>query len=237
MRKVVLNLLIALPWIAGNLTPLFFLWLIWPRLGSITPFCKLHLNPTSTDLLVAIIFPLQHSVWTQPRVKDALKAWLGELLERPGYVLTSGLALAATAILWQPSESLIWRLPAAALWPMRILFLASIGVQTYCATLLGAKSLIGVAHVKAMKLGRPLNPPQFKEAGPYRFIRHPIAATQIIQLWLTPSMYADRFLLAALWTFWIAFVTLLEDRRLAIQFGDVYLAYRKRTGFLWPRIS
>ncbi len=237
MRKILLNLFIGILWVAGNLTPFLFLWLTWPRVLPIEPFTHFKTNPLVLDFALALVFPLQHSIWTQPPIKRKLASILGEYFERPMYVLTSGIAVALTAILWQSAEETIWAFPNWTLWPLRTLFLALIGTQIYCSTLLGAKFLTGIAHIKALKLARPLRPIEFKEIGPYRRIRHPIAASQICMLWITPVMHSDRFLLALLWTLWIVLVTFLEDQRLAEQFGNSHAEYRRRAGFLWPRVG
>lgn len=229
------RLLIAVTWVLGHLTPLAWLWLIWPRLGPTPTVHSGGDHAIAIDLAVALLFPLQHSVWTQARVKRRLTAWLGPWLERPAYVIASGLALGVTVLLWAPSGIVVWRLGDGALWPMRILFVATVVLQTRDAVVLGAARLGGTAHLKAWVRREPPPGPRFATGGLYRWVRHPTAALQITQLWLTPTLHADRLVMASIWTGWILLATLLEDRRLDDVFGEEYTAYRRRAGFLWPR--
>ncbi|MBI3734934.1 hypothetical protein HY256_00260 [Candidatus Sumerlaeota bacterium] len=236
MRKTAIYLMMGLVWIAGNLSPLALIWLLWPRLSPVKSIADSAANPLLIDFFAALIFPLQHSIWTQTPVKRALKNLFGELLERPFYVLTSGIALIAGVWLWRCSDMVVWAMPEWAIWPMRGIFVGMLGAQLYCTNVVGAKFLIGLAHLKSLAVNRPLRAPEFKEAGLYRLIRHPIAASQIIMVWAAGTMFADRLLLAVMWTVWIVTATALEDRRLAREFGDSYAAYRRRAGFLWPRL-
>lgn len=189
------------------------------------------------DLFVALIFPLQHTVWTQPPVKRAMIRLLGGHFERPAYVISSALALAATVWLWRTVDDPVYSLPAWTLWPFRVLFVAAVAMQTSSAMFLGSRMLTGKEHLIAYLERRPPPVEKFHQRGIYRRIRHPAALFQIIQLWCAPVLHADRLLIAALWSLWIIIATVLEEKRLVAAFGDAYLEYRRQTGFLWPRRS
>ncbi len=228
--------LVGLVWVAGNLTPLLLVWLLWPRQGPVKPVPASGPDPLLVDFFLALVFPLQHSIWTQPPVKRWLLARLGEHAERPAYVLASGAALALTVLLWRGSDRLLGRPPVTIVWGARALITLAVAAQLWCTTVIGAKFLTGLAHLKTYRQGRPLRPPEFRERGLYRWVRHPIAASQLLMLWSVGALYADRLLLAGLWTGWILLATTLEDRRLAAEFGPLYADYRRRAGFLLPRL-
>ena len=227
----------TITWAAGNLTPVILFWLIWPRASP----AKAAVFDTSDALLfnffVALIFPLQHSVWTQTPVKRVIRRALGDYFERPMYAITSGGALVAMALLWRCTDTTIWTPSEPILWVLRGLLIGSIAFQAYCTTMLGANFLNGMAQLKALALRKPVGVMEFRERGPYRKVRHPIAAAQVAMLWIACTLFADLLLLAVVWTAWIVLASRLEERRLASEFGSTYRDYRKRTGFFWPRLS
>ncbi len=65
-------------------------------------------------------------------------------------------------------------------------------------------------------------------------VRHPLYFCVIVLLWTTPVLTADRLLLNVLWTAWIMLGTVLEERDLTVDFGDLYREYRRRVPMLIP---
>jgi protein-S-isoprenylcysteine O-methyltransferase Ste14 len=53
-------------------------------------------------------------------------------------------------------------------------------------------------------------------------------------LWARPEMMADGFLLAILWSSWLVVGTVLEERDLVADFGDVYRRYQQQVPMLVP---
>jgi methanethiol S-methyltransferase len=72
--------------------------------------------------------------------------------------------------------------------------------------------------------------------GFYRYTRHPIYLFSLILLWLLPVMTWNRLALAIGVTVYTLIGSLLEERRLAAQFGQEYLEYKKRTPWLIPNL-
>ncbi len=62
----------------------------------------------------------------------------------------------------------------------------------------------------------------------YRFFRHPIYASFLGLVWLTPTMTLDRAVLVAVWTVYIFVGSHLKDRRLVHYVGDPYRYYQAR---------
>jgi len=236
MRKAAAYTLIALLYAAANVLPLAFFWLVWPRTDATAPLLLDTPAPLVINALVALIFPLQHTVWTQRPVKAALTRLVSNNFERPLYVIGSGLGLLLTALLWQPVTESLWPASGAALWALRALFILSIAGQIGCTLVLGTRHMTGVDHVASWAEGREAPEPRFREAFLYRRVRHPIAMCQLIMLWSFGTLRADLLLLAVMWTVWIILATTLEERRLSLLHGPVYADYKRRTGFLWPRL-
>ena len=236
MRKVTAYTLIGLLYAAANVLPLAFFWLVWPRTHAPAPLLLDTPYPLLVNALVALIFPLQHTVWTQRPVKQALHRAVTPHFERPLYVLGSGIGLVLTALLWQPIPAPLWDAPGAAVWALRGVFVLSIAGQIGSTRALGTRHMSGVDHVVSWAEQREVPEPRFQEKFLYNRVRHPIAMCQLIMLWSFGALRLDLFLLAAMWTAWIVLATILEERRLSHYHGAVYAEYKKRAGFLWPRL-
>lgn len=238
MKKSWVKAVVALVWISGNIAPLALMWLLWPRLGSPKAPVADETSALAIDCFLALLFPIQHSLWTQAPIKRALTARLTEYFERPLYVFTSGLALVVIVVFWQCTDRVFWAAPSAGVvWAMRALFVAIIAAQFHCVNVVGPKFLQGMTHLEAFEEGMPVRQPEFRERGLYSRVRHPIAMTQVIMIWVASPLSSDRLLLSIVWTLWIVGSTALEDRRLGKEFGETYAAYRKRAGFLWPKLG
>lgn len=221
---------------AGNLSPLYLIWLLWPRVAPPKTPAEDMSTALMLDAFIALVFPLQHTLWTQRPVKRRMREWLGEYFERPAYSMASAVALVAMCYFWRTTDHVIWTAPTWWVWFARAGMIAALGMQFYAGTVIGPAFLMGTAHLKAFGKGEPVREPEFREAGPYRFLRHPIASSQVLMIWMFGVLHADRLLLTLMWTAWIIGATALEDRRLAADFGETYAGYRKRAGFLLPKI-
>ena len=236
MRMPIAFALIALLYAAANLMPLAFFWLVWPRAHATAPLLLDTPYPMLANAGVALLFPLQHSIWTQRPVKAFLHRVVTPHFERPLYVLGSGLGLLLTALLWQPLATPLLDAPESALWAMRAVFVLSIAGQVASTMVIGTHHMSGVDHTVSWARREPVPVPAFREAFLYTRVRHPIAMCQLIMLWSFGTLRLDLFLLAAMWTLWIVLATTLEERRLLHDHGEIYAAYKKRAGFLWPRL-
>lgn len=235
MRNTLARTAAAILALAGNLAPLYLIWLVWPRFPSGEPLVKDANLALVWDGFIALIFPIQHTLWTQRPIKRRMRAWLGEHFERPAYSMSSAIALVVMCYFWQPTHDLLWTAPAWWVWTARAGMIAALGMQFWCSTVIGPAFLLGTAHLKAFGKGQAVREPEFREAGPYRFMRHPIASSQVVLIWMFGALTTDRLLLTLMWTVWIIGATALEDRRLAQDFGDLYAGYRRRAGFLIPK--
>ena len=73
--------------------------------------------------------------------------------------------------------------------------------------------------------------------GPYRWVRHPLYSAILVLFWVNPAMTSDRLLFNILWTIWIVFGTVLEERDLVREFGELYVEYKRKVPMLisWHR--
>lgn len=235
MRRIIAYALISLIYTAALAMPLAFFWVVWPRGSVPAPLGPELPAPMLVNALVALLFPLQHTGWTQRPVKRLIARGLSEHFERPAYVVASGVGLLLTAYLWQPVGPALWKVPIAGLVALQALFVGSIIGQALCTRALGTRHMDGSLHLARWAAGEPVPAPRFREVFLYRWVRHPIAMCQLLMLVSFGTLRPDLALLAAIWAAWIVLATTLEERRLTEDHGSAYQAYKRRTGFLWPR--
>jgi len=83
----------------------------------------------------------------------------------------------------------------------------------------------------------PLPPEHLQTGGFYGLVRHPLYLFSLLTLWPTPIM-TDSFLGFVVGaTFYFLVGSMLEERRLAAEFGEDYRRYRRRVPWIlpWPR--
>ncbi len=186
-------------------------------------------------ILVGVaVFGLQHSGLSALRVKD----WIIDRWGKTGYAqiykITSVLALLFSFLsmgFWdwfyfltspehvQPALFLLgWGLIALGL------FLAS-----------KASQVISVSTVADMRTDRK---PELVTAGIYSRTRHPLYLATIILVfgmalvYPFPNVIVYSLSLGA----YVLIGTFLEERKLVLQYGQAYQDYRKKTGFILPRL-
>jgi len=72
--------------------------------------------------------------------------------------------------------------------------------------------------------------------GLYRYVRHPLYTAGLVIIWLIPLMTYNLLALILGLTIYIFVGAYFEERKLLLEFGDVYAEYRQRTPMLVPRI-
>lgn len=189
------------------------------------------------DLLVLLLFAVQHTVMARPWFKRRWTRIVPEPAERATFVLAASLTLALLFWLWQPIRGNIWRLSgpgAGALWALYAAGWAAAFGSTF---LVSHFDLFGIRqawlHTRRVRYA----PPPFVERGVYGRIRHPLMAGFVVVFWATPTMTAGHLLLAATATGYILVGIAFEEHDLVQGLGDTYTAYRNRVPALIPRPS
>lgn len=97
--------------------------------------------------------------------------------------------------------------------------------QTGLLSFLGLRQLLSTSHGK---------PPIFVTGGLYRWVRHPLYTAGLIIIWLFPIMTCNLLALNIGMTIYIILGAVVEERKLAGEFGDAYVEYKKHTPMLIP---
>lgn len=208
-----------------------------------TPPASASLLPALiVDLLLILLFAVQHTVMAREPFKRSLLRLLPPAAERPTYVLASNGVLAALIAGWQRLPGMVWAIEGPLAWAL--FAAAGLGwIVGVAATFqFDHLSLFGLRQAIAAWRGRSSEmPDRFAVPLLYRWVRHPMMTGFLLAFWLTPLMSVDRLVLATGLSVYIAIGIRFEERSLRRRFGAQYTDYAARTPALlpwpWPRAA
>ena len=189
------------------------------------------------DLGLLALFAIQHSVMARPAFKRWWTRIVPEAAERSTYVLASSLALVTLFALWEPIGGVVWSVPEG-MGRASVIGLYAFGwlLLLYTTFLIDHFDLFGLAQVWRRLTGKHYRPPQFRTPSLYRLVRHPLYIGWLIIFWAAPTMTVAHLVFAVMTTAYILIAIRLEERDLVDAFGSDYVAYRRRTPMLVPRL-
>ncbi len=224
--------LYALGWLSGigGLTPTTLDAL--PRPGSASTATAVII-----DLLLLLVFAVQHSVMARPWFKRAWTKIVPVAAERSTYVLFSSLALIAMFVAWQPLGGVVWDVENSMLrMAILVAFATGAGLVLASTCLIHHLDLFGLRQVWLYFRGREYTALAFKTPVFYRFVRHPLYVGWMITFFAAPTMTAAHLLFAAVTTIYMLAAIRWEERDLMAAHPE-YAQYRQRVGMLFPRRS
>lgn len=187
------------------------------------------------DVLLLLIFAVQHSVMARRPFKLWLTHWMPTSIERSTYVLCSSLALILLFWLWRPMPTVIWHinnpLLASAAMALSLIGWAIVLVSSF---LINHFELFGLHQVANNLAGKGMPDPKFRTPLFYKLVRHPIYLGFIVAFWATPTMTMGHLLFAVGTTAYILVGIFFEERDLVSLFGDEYRHYQDRVSMLIP---
>jgi protein-S-isoprenylcysteine O-methyltransferase Ste14 len=202
------------------------------------PVGELATGPAlALDLGLLVAFGLQHSVMARPTWKARWLRVVGPALERPTYMLATGLVLLPVLWLWQPMPTVIWALED----PIATGVIYAVAVSAWVYLLVASFAidhfeLFGLRQAWSFFVGRPMAPVEFRERWMYRFDRHPIMTGALLGMWAAPTMTLGHLVFAIGFSLYIAVGVFFEERSLLAQWGAHYEDYRRRVGSIVPRL-
>jgi methanethiol S-methyltransferase len=228
-KKIVIYATLVLG--AGSLI-LFFMFLF---LGSFTLInFKIGLLPALTlDAFLSVLFFLQHSLLIRKNIRGRLSKIIPDLYFGAFYAITSGIALLIMILLWQRSITFT-SAEGISYWLLRLLFILSIAGFYWGVKALGTFDPFGVVKIKLKIWNKEPKTIPLTIKGPYRWVRHPLYFFSLIMIWACPDLTFDRLLFDCMWSLWIFIATMLEERDLVREFGDVYREYKNKVPMLIP---
>ena len=189
------------------------------------------------DLLLLLLFAVQHTVMARPWFKRRWARVVPEPAERASFVLAASLVLALLFWLWRPVGGTAWNLPGPGAGAVRAAYAAGWAVAVSSTFLISHFDLFGLRQAWLHARRIRYSPPPFTERGLYRRIRHPLMAGFLVVFWAAPTMTAGHLLFAATTTGYILAGIAFEEHDLIQSLGETYAAYRVRVPALIPRPS
>lgn len=186
-------------------------------------------------LLIGAAYGALHSALASNRVKNLAAGWFGSVFPRHYRLFFTLIAAISTlayfgSVLLFPDQPLYRIRPP---WLFLTLIIQLVAGVCFIAALF-QNSLLGFSGLASLFLKRPSREERLTTGGFYRFTRHPLYLFALIMLWLLPIMTWNILTLAIGVTVYTLIGSLLEERRLAQQFGQEYAAYKERTPWLIP---
>ena len=188
------------------------------------------------NILLITLFGVQHSMMARSWFKSKLTKLLPIEAERSTYVLLSGVVFILISLLWQPIDGMVWsvdeKILRTLLWGG---FLFGWIFSVVATFVINHFELFGLQQVYLQLLDR--EPPKitFQERLFYKFVRHPIQLGVLIGLWVTPVMTYGHLLLTLFFSIYIFVGLYFEEKDLVSELGEVYVAYKKRVGYMFPK--
>jgi len=187
------------------------------------------------DVLLLGLFGVQHTIMARPAFKEVWTRWVPVHVERSTFVLFSTAILAFMAWQWRPLPTTVWHVESPLLAAGLVgLSLAGWGIVLVSTFLIDHFELFGLTQTVSYAMGRPHQPPTFKERLFYRWVRHPLMLGFLIAFWATPVMSQGHLLFAGVITAYILVALQIEERTLVYLHGDQYRDYQRRVAMLIP---
>jgi protein-S-isoprenylcysteine O-methyltransferase Ste14 len=190
------------------------------------------------DVLLLVLFGLQHSVMARPRFKAFWTRFVPRAIERSTYVLASSVVLIALMAFWQPIPATVWHVESElGRGLLRALYFSGVGLVLYSTFLIDHFDLFGLRQVVLYFRKRSYTDKNFVTPSLYRFVRHPLYIGWIVMFWAAPSMSAGHFLFSLSMTAYILLAIPMEERDLVDALGEPYRRWRERTPAFVPGVS
>lgn len=210
-------------------------WLLIILSAPVLPAPDFHPWGLVGDFALCLLFIVPHSMFSRGLGRRWLNIPFGPCGERPLYVFVTGVSLILLSWGWQSSGPVLWAAEGVAAILMRVIQVAGLVLAAWAAFVVGAASMLGLPHLRALAGGRKDPSAELVALPPYSLIRQPLNLGILVALAAMPEVTLDRLLLGIVFAVWILFVAPFEERDAEMEFGEGYTVYRNRTPRWMPR--
>lgn len=180
-----------------------------------------------TDFILRfILFAALHSLFAAARVKKALHG-----TDRQGYRLSYNLA-SLVMFGWVMSayhhSDVLYFVPGIWSLVMYLLQLVVVVILVFCLQQTGVGEFSGFSKNSSSS---------FTTSGCYSIVRHPLYFFSTLFMVLDPVMTSQWLILTIMSTAYFIFGGLIEEKRLAVEFGEAYRRYQQRVPFFLPNFA
>ena len=172
------------------------------------------------DVLLFSAFALHHSVFARERVRRRVAEFVAPELERSVYVWIASLLLIAVCALWRSVPGIAWSVSGWAAPALRGLQIAGVVIALWSAAAIDALELAGIRQLEASPQSI-----EFKTAGPYCWVRHPIYFGWFLMVFATPLMTATQLVFAIVSSVYLLIAIPFEERSLRTSSHGAYDRY------------
>ncbi|MGB5408566.1 MAG: hypothetical protein WBN08_17650 [Thiogranum sp.] len=185
------------------------------------------------DTSLCLVFFFQHSGMIRKSAKRCMSQVISDQNLGAVFSIASGITLLTLVLLWQQTALVLAAADGFYRWSFRAVFFLAIAGQVWGIWSLKSADLFGTESV--LRRPAPTPPPApMVVRGPYRWVRHPLYLTTLLMIWSYPDLTADRLLFNVLFTGWVIVGTVLEERDLVADYGEVYRNYQRAVPMLVP---
>ncbi len=186
------------------------------------------------NLLLLLVFSLQHSIMARLGFKQLLTRLLPQSAERSTYVLCTCLILLWLYLAWQPMPAMVWQVEGVLVHVIASVFLLGAGLVLWSTFMISHWELFGLSQAWHDFRGVQPEPKGLTQPALYKYTRHPLYLGLFIVLWATPEMTLGHLFMAVVWSVYILIGISFEERDLLRQFGRDYREYMQRVPKLLP---
>ncbi|XP_065912756.1 methanethiol S-methyltransferase-like isoform X2 [Dysidea avara] len=179
-------------------------------------------SPVINNILLIIVFALQHSMLARRTVKAIISTCLPDGFERIVYNVTTAITMYLMFLLWEPLPRIIWHITIP--WLRYIVIVVRLGFILASMKSLGLFSLDGISGIYGIR--QPASHLMKRESPKVSLITTGIFGITTSQLLfaITMTIYI------------VVSVLYLEERDLIHQFGSQYEEYKKTTPAFIPSL-
>ena len=189
------------------------------------------LLPALINVTLFSVFALHHSLFARER----FRAWAARVfqpdMERSAYVWLASALFFAVCGFWQPVPGVAWDADGAAGWTLLALQLTGVYLTLRSAAILDFRELAGI------RTARPAAGMEFKQTGPYGWVRHPIYTGWFLIVWTAVPMTNTRLVFALVSCVYLLVAIPFEERSMRRASDGGYERYSAAVRWkLLPRV-
>jgi methanethiol S-methyltransferase len=180
------------------------------------------------NVTIFTLFAVHHSIFARAGIRRWVAQTVPAELERSVYVWIASLLFIAVCAWWRPVAGLAWQTRDLAAWVLLGVQVAGIGLTLLSAVFLDFRELSGLREPLRGSAFQNSDDTEFKTAGPYGWVRHPIYAGWFLFVWGTSTMTMTRLTFAIVSCLYLLIAIPIEERTMRSQAGDAYGRYMER---------
>jgi protein-S-isoprenylcysteine O-methyltransferase Ste14 len=175
------------------------------------------------------IFAFHHSIFARTRARAWIARVFSRRLERSVYVWVASVFFIVVCATWQPVPGSAWSVTGPVRWVLAMVQLAAVWLMLRSASIIDVFELAGVrSPVSKSGAGNSLPPSEFKTAGPYAWVRHPIYSGWLLFVFAASPMTMTRLTFAVISSAYLIVAIPLEERSLRTTSAGAYEGYMTR---------